>query len=141
MLLLHAQSAQQGPLCQHNHSDLLSLGVHTTSGLLSCFAPWYCACLQDRTGRTALHWAAESNHVETARTLLDFGIDLKTEECMGRCSSCCAVQDMHQNQRSVKAATQSLCINTSSCTGVHPAMPHMLMVPGDLQQPGCLRAC
>jgi ankyrin repeat protein len=51
--------------------------------------------VQDRTNRTALHWAAESNHVETARTLLDFGIDLKAQECMGRSvdralvKSCC----------------------------------------------------
>jgi hypothetical protein len=71
------------------HPDLLSLRVCASCQAcltqLACCTKLYRACLQDRTGRTALHWAAESNHIETARTLLDFGIELKTEECMGRC--------------------------------------------------------
>lgn len=40
--------------------------------------------LQDRTGRTALHWAAECNQVEAAKTLLEYGADVRAQECMGR---------------------------------------------------------
>eukprot|EP00775_Hariotina_reticulata_P002654 gene2655-2953_t len=39
---------------------------------------------QDKTGRTALHWAAESNQLEAAKTLIDFGINLHALDSMGR---------------------------------------------------------
>ncbi|KIY92912.1 hypothetical protein MNEG_15050 [Monoraphidium neglectum] len=40
---------------------------------------------RDRLMRTALHWAAEMGHHETAKTLLDFGVDVRTSDCTGRC--------------------------------------------------------
>jgi ankyrin repeat protein len=40
--------------------------------------------LQDKTGRSALHWAAESNQLEAAKTLIDFGINLLAMDSMGR---------------------------------------------------------
>eukprot|EP00879_Flechtneria_rotunda_P004851 GHRR01005125.1.p1 GENE.GHRR01005125.1~~GHRR01005125.1.p1 ORF type:complete len:196 (+),score=77.08 GHRR01005125.1:170-757(+) len=39
---------------------------------------------QDKTGRTALHWAAECNQVEAAKTLIDYGCEVQKLECMGR---------------------------------------------------------
>ncbi|KAI8467738.1 MAG: ankyrin repeat-containing domain protein [Monoraphidium minutum] len=39
---------------------------------------------RDRLMRTALHWAAEMGHHDTAKTLLDFGVELTTLDCTGR---------------------------------------------------------
>lgn len=60
--------------------------------------PTCCMCAQDRTGRSALHWAAESDHADTVRTLLDFNIDYKAEDCMGRCAG---PAQLHARQRRV----------------------------------------
>lgn len=49
-------------------------------------------------GRSALHWAAESDHVDTVRTLLDFNIDYKAQDCMGRCAR---PAQLHARQRHV----------------------------------------
>lgn len=40
--------------------------------------------LQDKLQRTALHWAAELNHIEAAEALLDYGCDPLAVECNGR---------------------------------------------------------
>mmetsp|Transcript_915 Transcript_915/g.2452 ORF Transcript_915/g.2452 Transcript_915/m.2452 type:complete len:171 (-) Transcript_915:571-1083(-) len=39
---------------------------------------------RDNLQRTALHWAAEMGHIETAQALLDFGADVDAAECNGR---------------------------------------------------------
>lgn len=39
---------------------------------------------QDNLQRTALHWAAEMGHAETAKALMDFGADVDAAECNGR---------------------------------------------------------
>lgn len=39
---------------------------------------------RDKNQRTALHWAAEMNHIEVAEALLDYGIDPAATECNGR---------------------------------------------------------
>ncbi|WIA13754.1 hypothetical protein OEZ85_007304 [Tetradesmus obliquus] len=40
--------------------------------------------MTDKTGRTALHWAAECNQIEAAQTLIDYGCNVKALEGMGR---------------------------------------------------------
>eukprot|EP00882_Tetradesmus_deserticola_P006660 GHRQ01007013.1.p1 GENE.GHRQ01007013.1~~GHRQ01007013.1.p1 ORF type:complete len:195 (+),score=75.21 GHRQ01007013.1:144-728(+) len=40
--------------------------------------------MTDRTGRTALHWAAECNQIEAAQTLIDYGCNSSALEGMGR---------------------------------------------------------
>jgi hypothetical protein len=55
---------------------------------MCCWLWGYCCwlwCLQDKTGRTALHWAAECNQIEAAQTLIDYGCNVKALEGMGRC--------------------------------------------------------
>lgn len=50
-----------------------------------CCCVWrWLWCLQDKTGRTALHWAAECNQIEAAQTLIDYGCNVKALEGMGR---------------------------------------------------------
>ncbi|MEW5306548.1 MAG: hypothetical protein WDW36_009004 [Sanguina aurantia] len=39
---------------------------------------------RDRLNRTALHWAAEMGHLQTAEVLLDYGCDVAALECNGR---------------------------------------------------------
>ncbi|WIA33907.1 hypothetical protein OEZ86_007006 [Tetradesmus obliquus] len=40
--------------------------------------------MTDKTGRTALHWAAECNQIDAAQTLIDYGCNVKALEGMGR---------------------------------------------------------
>jgi hypothetical protein len=65
--------------------------------------------LQDKTGRTALHWAAECNQIEAAQTLIDYGCNVKALEGMGRWEHAVvwlpvAVENEQQQQQ------QQLCI-------------------------------
>lgn len=40
--------------------------------------------LQDKFDRSALHWAAETNSIECAEALMDYGCDPGVTECNGR---------------------------------------------------------
>jgi hypothetical protein len=69
------------------YTPIICMGHLPTKGarFLCCCLCCCASCLQDRTGRTALHWAAECNQIEAAQTLIDYGCNIKALEGMGRC--------------------------------------------------------
>lgn len=58
------------------------LSTHTVASLN--LTPALDSNAQDKFNRTALHWAAEMGHLDTADVLLDYGCDVAALECNGR---------------------------------------------------------
>ncbi|MEW5320469.1 MAG: hypothetical protein WDW38_011539 [Sanguina aurantia] len=80
---------------------------------------------KDKFDRSALHWAAETNSIECAEALMDYGCDPGVTECNGRTPIHLAARNGHVEMlrtlmENMSKAQRELQVNRSDTHGLTP---------------------